>query len=172
MKRYARWLAALLLIALGWNLALALGSYAVHLPVVMGAPIQPGTITLVETDTSFVSAARDDQSGRIFVSYVDRAHGNRLHLTELVGDALVEVPAPTVASAPAFSPPDSPKDADSAIIAFNGWVYWFTTSREINEAGQPFKLKLRRFQPGPVVPSPTPAKVPGPTNTPAGPSLP
>lgn len=121
----------------------------VRLPLIAG-PLTPTRVVLVESDTTFVSADRDAVTGRIFVSYIDRAHSNRLHFTELVSDTLVEAPAPGIAGLqpgplPAFQPSDT-KDADSALIAYGGWVWLFVSSREINEAGEPFKLWLVRFQ--------------------------
>jgi hypothetical protein len=111
------------------------------------APPQAGTVTLVESDTTFVSAAYDPSTGRIFVSYIDRGNGNKAHLTELIQDRLYEVAPPTLAgTAPAFSP-DSPKDADSALLAINGWLWWFVSSRDVDDPTGDFKLKLTRVQP-------------------------
>lgn len=149
-----------LLCVLSTLIGAALGSAAVggrqFLPVVFGAPAGPSIVTLTESDTTFVSAAYDPLSRRVFVGYIDRAHGNRARFTELVGDRLVDValPAfpPSLVSAPAFNPPDSPKDADSAMLVIDGWVYWFVTSREVDDPTGPFKLKLERFQPGPALP--------------------
>lgn len=147
-----------------------------YAPIVFGAPAGPSVVTLVESDTTFVSAAYDPVARRVYVGYIDRAHGNRAHFTELIGDALYDVALPAfppgLAAAPAFSPPDSPKDADSAMLVIDGWAYWFVSSREVDQAGAPFKLKLYRFRPAPIPATATPAKVPGPAPTPAGPSLP
>jgi hypothetical protein len=138
-------------------LSLALGSviggaaqplWRTFLPTIATAQ-QPSIVTLVDSDTTFVSAERDASTGRIYVAYIDRAHGNKAHFTELIGDQLHEVPLPQLparAVAPSFSP-DSPKDADSAIVAFDGWVYWFVSSREVDMPGAAFKLRLWRFRP-------------------------
>jgi hypothetical protein len=95
-----------------------------------------------------VSVDRDPVSGRIYVSYIDRGDGNRAHLTELVGDTLVELadPVPSPAAAPAFSP-DSPKDADAAVLVVNGAVWWFVSSRDPQDPTGKFRLKLLRFRP-------------------------
>lgn len=150
MRSISTRLIPLLLIALGWNLALAV-SYAVHLPIVFGQA-SPSLVTLVQSDSTFVSVARDEHTGRIFVNYIDRAHQNRLHATELITDVLHELPVPllataSLAAAPAFTPPDSAKDAASAVLIIDGWEWLFVTSRDADDPTGPFKLKLLRFKP-------------------------
>ncbi len=112
-----------------------------------------GWVLLRSSDTTFISAARDASTGRIFVNFIDRAHGNRLHATELVGDQLVELPEPVSKPAPAGAEagpafvPDGNKDADSASIAFDGWQYLFVSSRDADATSGPFRLWLLRFRP-------------------------
>jgi hypothetical protein len=129
-----------------------------YLPVVANGaqPLPPappiGRVVLIESDTTFVTATRDDESGRIFVAYIDRAHGNRAHFTELISDTLVEVPTPLLpAIAPSFTPPGSPKDADAGAILITqhdtgAIVWWFVTSRPEGDPDGPFQLLLLRFK--------------------------
>lgn len=122
----------------------------IYLPL-FRAPPQAAVVTLVESDTTFVSAAHDPSTGRIYVSYIDRAHGNRLHLTELVQDRLVELEPPGLAqlqpiAAPAFVPPGE-KEAASALLAFDAWLWLFWTARDEGDETGPFKLKLLRWRP-------------------------
>lgn len=160
MKRHA-------IIALVAVLALLLGSAIgaqpaqppappVYLPNIQ-APQQPALVRLVASDTTFVSAARDESTGRVYVNYIDRAHGNKLHLTELVNDRLVDLVEPpnattvaallaTRAAAPAFSP-DSPKEADSATLAWDGWQHVFFSARPLDKPTGPFELWYWRFVP-------------------------
>lgn len=125
------------------------------MPVVLAdRAIVAGTITLVESDTTFISAAFDPVSKRVLVAYIDRAHGNRMHETELINDKLVEIKDPAVQSdviTPNFVPIDSSKDADVDQFILDGWVWLFVTSRDVcaipeDCAGTPFKLKLTRFK--------------------------
>lgn len=122
-----------------------------YLPFV-GTPPQSSTITLVESDTTFVSAAHDPVTRRVYVSYIDRARSNKLHVTELIGDRLVELQSPVLAqiqpasAAPAFSP-DSPKDAASAMLVIDSWLWLFVSSRDDGDPTGPFKLKLLRWKP-------------------------
>jgi hypothetical protein len=143
-----------LALALALLLALAVPSSAApparsFLPAVL-AQGAPAWVTLTESDTTFVSVDRDPSTGRIYVSYIDRGNGNHAHLTELIGDRLVELadPVPSPAAAPAFSP-DSPKDADAAVLVVNGAVWWFVSSRDPQEPTGPFRLKLLRLRPSP-----------------------
>lgn len=109
-----------------------------------------GWVLLRSSDTTFISAARDASTGRIYVNYIDRGNGNRLHATELIGNALVELAQPPAKPAPAAGPafvPDGNKDADSASIAFDGWQYLFVSSRDEGAASGPFRLWLLRFRP-------------------------
>lgn len=115
-------------------------------------PVPPaGWVLLRTSDTTFISASRDASTGRIYVNYIDRAHGNRLHATELVGNALVELPEPVARPGPASAGPafvpDGNKDADSASIAFDGWQYLFVSSRDAGATSGPFRLWLLRFRP-------------------------
>lgn len=128
----------------------AVAAPPVFLPLI-GAPPTQVVITLVESDTTFVSAAHDQSTGRIFVSYIDRGNKNRLHVTELVQDRLVELEPPGLAQlqptvAPAFVPPGE-KEAASALLAFDGWVWLFWTARDEGDEIGDFKLKLLRWRP-------------------------
>jgi hypothetical protein len=145
---------AALALVLALLLALAVPSSAAplarsFLPAVLTQPGAPTWVTLTQSDTTFVDAAVDPASGRVYVSYIDRGNGNRAHLTELIGNTLHELhdPVQTPASAaPAFTP-DSPKDADSAVLVVNGAVWWFVSSRDPDDPTGDFRLKLLRFLP-------------------------
>ena len=113
-------LAALLLVALGWNIALA-ASHMAYLPVVRSAPvtsqcsdIQP----LLDQDTGLISAGLDSV-GNYILAYQDRAHGSLAHIVRHEGDHLVEVAPPPPGTvfgvAPAFSPP-GPKQGALALV--------------------------------------------------------
>lgn len=123
----------------------------VRLPLVQ-APTTPASVLLVKTDSTFVSAAYDESTGRIFVSYIDRRHGNRLIVSELVNDQLVSLSAPATlqpnAAGPSYTPLGN-KDADSALLAINGWLWLFHTTRPTVEDGDPgpFELRLERWRP-------------------------
>jgi hypothetical protein len=145
---------AALALLLALFLALAVPSSAApparqsYLPVIE-AQSAPGWVTLTESDTTFVDAARDSASGRIYVAYIDRGNGNRAHLTELIGDQLIELQDPVrprSGTTPGFMP-DSPKDAASAVLVVDGAVWWFVTSRDEGDPTGPFTLKLLRFRP-------------------------
>lgn len=137
-----------------------------YLPVVANnaQPLPPappvGRFILVQSDTTFTAAARDEVSGRIYVAYIDRQHGNRAHFTELISDTLHEVPMPLLfpgTPALSFTPPGSPKDADSGAIFITQHptgplVWWFLTSRPQDTPDGPFQLQLLRFKPPRVQP--------------------
>jgi hypothetical protein len=145
---------AALALVLALLLALAVPSSAApparsFLPAVLTQAGAPSWITLTESDTTFVDAAHDPVSGRVYVSYIDRGNGNRAHLTELIGDQLIELRDPVrprSGTTPGFTP-DSPKDAASAVLVVDGAVWWFVTSRDESDPTGPFTLKLLRFRP-------------------------
>ena len=166
MKRFAPWLLALVL-ALLIFLALPVAaqphpqSAASYLPNVQAAAAATprpsptpaaGWVLLRSSDTTFISASRDASTGRIYVNYIDRGNGNRLHATELISNTLVELkaappmPTPAAAAGPAFVP-DAAKEADSASIAFDGWQYLFVSARDDGATSGPFRLWLLRFKP-------------------------
>ena len=122
------------------------------LPTVYGAPLTPGTITLIETDTTFISATYDTVSKRIVVAYINRAQGNRIHETELINDKLEEIKDPVLTRllhetiSPSFVPVDSSKDAAMSQFILDGWVWLFRSSRDKDNPDGPFKLKLTRFK--------------------------
>ena len=116
-------LAALLLIALGWNICLAASALNRQLmPFVAAAPVATqcdGHKPLLDQDTGLISAGLASD-GRYIVAYQDRAHGSRAHVAQHVGDHLVEVadvPAGTVfgSAGPQFSP-DGPKQGALALV--------------------------------------------------------
>lgn len=150
MKRHGL-LPALLLIALGWNVALALAAAATtpraYAPIIRNGaapPAQATVTTLVAVDCSFVSAINIPSTDRVIISYIDRAHGNLLHVVEDLGDHVVEVALPPLglsveaAPAPQFTPP-GPKQADSALVIAAGKLNLYFTGRL--EANGPFVLQ-------------------------------
>lgn len=106
--RQANWLIGVLLVALGFNIAMGLVSYAKaqtttapkYIPVIATAPdTSPARlVTLVDHDTTFVNAANVPGTCRVIVTYIDRANGNRLHVTEHITDTLRELPLPPLAA--------------------------------------------------------------------------
>lgn len=93
--------AALLLVALGFNLGIGLAAIAqaqsetsTYLPLVAHGAGAAQIVTLIDHDTTFVAAALVPDTCRVILTYIDRANGNRLHVAEDVGDRLVEVPMP------------------------------------------------------------------------------
>lgn len=153
LGRFSHHIIALLLLALliAAPVLAASEQHVQFAPVVVGQavqPVEPSTITLITSDTTFISAAHDSMSGRVFVAYIDRKNGNRLHVTELINDRLVEMPAPNIAPrvAPSFTT-DAPKDAASALLFIDGWLWLFHSSRAVGDPGGPFQLQLTRWKP-------------------------
>ncbi len=96
------------------------------LPIIYGRSVQPvaGVVTLRESDTTFLSATYDLATKRILVAFVDRAHGNRVHETELISNTLVEVQLTAImntAQEPSFTVPDSSKEAAVSQFVLDGW---------------------------------------------------
>jgi len=151
-----RWLPALLLVALGFNLGLGLGAiYQAHaaqtatfLPVIAnGKPVQiPTTVdTLVAGDNSFLSVARSP-AGCNFLAYLDRDNGNLIHVVRDDGAKVTEVNLPalvnqavTTEADPNFVPP-GPKHADTALLIADGVMYLYYTSRQPDDPSGPFNV--------------------------------
>lgn len=101
-----KYIIPLLLVALGFNIAMGLGAWyqaanaaqapASYLPIVATQPDNsPAKFTvLIDHDTTFVNAAVVPNTCRVIVTYIDRANGNRLHVTEHINDTLKELPPP------------------------------------------------------------------------------
>ena len=142
----------LLLVALGWNLALAAAAYSVHLPVVAnGAPVattcsSQGTL-LLDQDTGAISATLDG-NGRFLVAYQDRAHGSLIHVAQHQGDHLVELAAPPVQLAdaqPQFSP-DGPKQGPMSLVSMpNGKNRLYFTQRKLGDTTGPYGIWCLEF---------------------------
>ena len=156
-NRHVLWVLA---IALGFNLALGLAALAqnpvavqMYLPAIFGpvAQAQDTTITtLVDSDSSFVNAAVIPGTARVVLAYIDRAHGNRLHIVEDKGNRVVEIQAPVellgvlvatdAGNNPAFIFP-GPKQADGTIVFAGNKMHIYATSRDEGDPAGPFKLK-------------------------------
>jgi hypothetical protein len=117
-----------------------------RLPLVSRAAQFAATITvLVEDDSTFVHAAVAP-GGCTFLTYIDRAHGNRLHLVRDAGDHVVEVPLPLLVQQvarevdPGFVAPGD-KQADGALVIVGTRLDLYYTTRDVDDPGGPFKLK-------------------------------
>lgn len=146
------WVVTLLL-----TIGLVTGAWAATLPgklsmfplIVNGQAQARATITtLVESDSTFVSAAIHAPTQRRFVSYIARANGNRLHITEDCGNRLEELDLPpellgSLALQPAFTFTGD-KQADSAMVITGNTIRVWVSSRDATTEGNsdgPFKLK-------------------------------
>jgi hypothetical protein len=152
MQRLQRWILPLLLIALGWNVALGIASYAQtqarsvdYLPIVTSQqPNAPATlVTLVNSDTTFVNAALVPNTCRVIVTYIDRANGNRLHVAEDRGTQLLELPLPPMATQLQSTQPDfeftGQKHASGFPIVVCGRLRIYANSRIVDNG--PFVLQ-------------------------------
>lgn len=117
---------------------------SLRLPVI-GAQAQfsASLVELLPDDTTFVNAAVSP-GGCTFLSYIDRAHGNRLHVVQDAGDHLVDVPLPAVVqsiaiAAPGFVAPGD-KQADGALTIRGGVLSLYYTSRAADDPTGPFRL--------------------------------
>jgi hypothetical protein len=134
-------LAAMVLTGL---LARSQSTQLAYLPIV--ATSRPTVIVLIDADTTMVSAYVLPGTQRIIVTYIDRANGNRAHITEDIGTRVVEIPVPpefaTLQSSnqPAFVVPGD-KQANSVVVATNGILHIYVTSRDEGDPTGPFKLK-------------------------------
>ena len=129
--KHKRILAALILIALGWNLALAADAlHAVHLPIVARAAapsICNPSAPLLDRDVGSLDAGYRD--GIYYVAYQDRQGGGQGHVARHEGVALVEVQA---APGLAFSPPDSAKVGSVALVLDGPQKRLYYTSRALD----------------------------------------
>lgn len=110
------------------------------LPTVYGQPVASvcdGTAPLLDRDTGSLAALY--QAGHWYIAYQDRAQGGRGHLAEHIGGTLVEVAQP-VASAPAFSPPDSVKVGSVALASDGTHGHWYYTMRKPGDTTGPYAI--------------------------------
>lgn len=126
-----------------------------YLPIV--ATDKPSITLLVDGDTTMVTAYVLPGMSRIIVTYIDRANGNRLHITEDIGTQLVEIPmpaefAPQPSNNPSFVTPGN-KQANGTTVATGGILHIYVTSRDENDPTGPFKLKRLDM---PIPPQSTP----------------
>jgi len=122
------------------------------LPVVANGQLTPAITTLVADDSTFVGAAAT-HDGRIVVTYIDRAHGNKLHVVEDAGDHVIELIAPIetqppLAAMPAFEV-SGEKQADGVPLIVGDVLHVYYTSRDAGDPTGPFRLKrLTMLMPG------------------------
>lgn len=161
-QRY--WLIGVLLVALGFNIAMGLGAVyqsthaaqniAAYLPSIgreNNPQIATTIYTLVSGDNSFISAARSP-AGCTFFAYIDRDNGNLIHVVRRNADFTVSdvvLPASVNAvveadpSDPNFIPP-GPKHADVSLV-FTDAMELYYTSRQPDASGGPFNVMLLRM---------------------------
>lgn len=146
-----------LLSALGLRAASGQAEQRSYLPLV-ATDISSITV-LVATDTTMVTCYAIPNTTRIIVTYIDRLHGNRLHVTEDMGDLLVELDMPpglggltADSTAPAFVVPGD-KQANGCIVVVGNTMKLYVTTRDENDPTGPFKLK--RWD-TPIPPPPNP----------------
>lgn len=162
-------LIGVLLVALGFNLALGLGALyqahaaqsATYLPVIRNgtsAPIPTTIDTLVAGDNSFISAARSP-AGCNFLAYVDRDNGNLIHVVRDDGATVKEVSLPAMVNAgvtttadPQFVPP-GPKHADVSLVIADA-LYLYYTSRQADDPSGPFNVIRLKMQVPPCTGNP------------------
>ena len=135
----------LLLVALGWNLALALSAATLYLPIARSAPpasICDPSVPLLDQDTGSLSAGLD-ATGRYIIAYQDRAHGSRAHVVAHVGTHLEELPTPPLASLTALAPfsPDGAKQGSLALVLTpSGANRLYYTQRKAGDLTGPYAL--------------------------------
>lgn len=153
-----RWLMPLLLVALGFNLAMGLGAIyqaraaqapASYLPIIANgkaAPIPTTIDTLVAGDNSFISAARSP-AGCVFFGYIARGSGNVIHVVRVnANGTLSEVDLPPMVNAthigPQFVPPGE-KHADVSLIFTDALELFYTSRQPGDEDGQFNVMRLK-----------------------------
>lgn len=142
MKRYAPALIVLAAFFAG-QLVSAAAPLLTFLPHVAGSAFQQQRPTLLDGgDNTFVSAVQAP-GGCVFLSYIDRDNGNRLHVVQDMGSSLHEVPLPPLGSAalvaPSFEAPGD-KQADGFLLLHDGVMSIYYTSRAPDDEGGSFKL--------------------------------
>lgn len=132
--------------------ASAAQSPASYLPYIANGAQDSGvsTTVLIDHDTTFVNASLVPGTCRVFVTYIDRANGNRLHVTEDMFNRLVEVPmtismtlyigADYLDPQPQFEYP-GPKHASGFALAVCGELWVYANARDVGDLTGPFKLK-------------------------------
>lgn len=111
-------------------------------PIGAQAQFSASLTRLIPDDSTFVSAAVSP-AGCVFLSYIDRAHGNRLHVVRDAGDHVVEVDLPAIAeparAAPSFVAPGD-KQADGQLVIQGSTLHVYYTSRAPDDPSGPFAL--------------------------------
>lgn len=141
----------LLLVALGFNIGIALAAFAprAYLPFVATGAVETKITTLVTDDTSFVTAEVIPNTCRVIVSYINRSDGNRLHVTEDIGTSLREIPLPPGITGLSLTPQRTnpqfqipgPKQAFGDTVFACGVMKEYVTSRDPGDETGPFRLK-------------------------------
>jgi hypothetical protein len=135
--------AAVILICLALLTSAQAATAPLRLPVIgHQAQLSASLVQLIGDDSTFVSAAVAP-GGCVFLSYIDRAHGNRLHVVRDAGDHVVEIDLPPIASSPALAPAfvtPGEKQADGALIVNGGVLSVYYTSRAPDDPSGPFRL--------------------------------
>lgn len=153
-----KYIIPLLLVAIGFNLGIALAAFAprAYLPVIANGAIQPTITTLIQTDTSFVTAEMIPNTCRVMVTYIDRANGNKLHVAEDTDGSLYETALPPLGtSLQSISPefvPSGPKQAFGDTVFVCGVMKVYFTGRDTGDDTGPFKLKRIDMNVPPVPP--------------------
>jgi hypothetical protein len=145
MNRRHSVLVALLLIALGGNLALAAAPYIGYLPVVYGAAeaqLQTTPVILVDADAVLNNAVamQDTRPGaaigarRFFVAYA-LVPVYKLRVAEDVNGVLVDLPQVPAALQAALAPgpawsPDNPKNGGAVLVPVPGGLRIYYTGRK------------------------------------------
>lgn len=138
------WIAGACALLLLLGLAPAAGETVINVPIVGKEYQAPADlVTLVDSDSTYISATLAP-AGCVFMAYIDRAHGNRLHVVRDAGDHVVEVPLPPlaqqVAQDPAFTAPGDKQAAGALLFAGSRMLIYYTSRDEGDPSGI-FKLK-------------------------------
>jgi hypothetical protein len=112
---------AALVLSFGTGAAIGAGAFTISMPIARSAPpatVCDGSAPLLDQNTGHLSAGLD-LDGNFIVAYQDFDHGGIGVVAQHIGDHLVSLPAPPptlTQIAPAFSPPDSVKIGDVALV--------------------------------------------------------
>lgn len=153
MRNKHNWLIGVLLVAIGFNVAMGLGALAQtqastrYLPVMTKEKVPQFTTTvdtLVDGDNSYISAARSPY-GCNFLAYVDRDNGNLVHVVRDDGAKVTEVTLPAMVNLGVTSPadpnfvPPGPKHADVTLVIADA-LYLYYTSRPLDDPAGKFNV--------------------------------
>lgn len=137
----------ILLVALGFNLGIGLAALDKHvyLPAIANGQATTTITTLVDFDSVMVTAYVLPNTSRIILTYIDRAHGNVLHVVEDKGNRVAEIPLPpgllTAQQVdPSFTYP-GPKQSNGATVVTGNVLHVYACTRDIGDLTGPFKLK-------------------------------